>query len=87
MQCKDIPDEPVLEFLRGLDSRGGTWFHGFDNSVERAMPGVQSNRLVLAKMKSLVNRGLVDGCTCGCRGDFKITPKGLHMIAHRIAEL
>jgi hypothetical protein len=27
-------------------------------------------KVVLAKAKSLIRRGLVDGCACGCRGDF-----------------
>lgn len=29
-------------------------------------------KVVLAKAKRLVRRGLIDGCTCGCRGDFQI---------------
>lgn len=31
---------------------------------------------VIAKLASLVRRGLMDGCTCGCRGDFFLTTKG-----------
>ena len=27
-------------------------------------------------MKQLIKRELVDGCDCGCRGDFEITAKG-----------
>lgn len=27
-------------------------------------------KVVLAKLKSMVKRGLIHGCTCGCRGDF-----------------
>lgn len=27
-------------------------------------------KVVLAKAKRLIERGLVDGCACGCRGDF-----------------
>jgi len=29
-------------------------------------------KVVRAKARRLVKRGLVDGCTCGCRGDFEI---------------
>lgn len=79
MQCKDIPDRPVLEFIHGLHG-SATWFwsesYKPDNSVARAMPQDISERLVLAKMRNLVQRGLVDGCACGCRGDFKLTEKG-----------
>jgi hypothetical protein len=28
-------------------------------------------KVVLAKAKRLIRRGLVDGCACGCRGDFE----------------
>jgi hypothetical protein len=29
-------------------------------------------KVVLAKLRSMTRRGLVDGCPCGCRGDFGI---------------
>lgn len=38
-------------------------------------------RAVLGKMRMLIRRGLVDGCPCGCRGDFEITPKGQAWLA------
>lgn len=78
MQCKDIPDVPVLSFLRSL-SRSGTWFDFKplpDNTVVRAMPAGTPRKLVLAKMSMLIKRGLVDGCSCGCRGDFVLTDLG-----------
>ena len=28
------------------------------------------------EMQNLIDVGLIYGCTCGCRGDFEITPKG-----------
>lgn len=30
-------------------------------------------KVVLAKARRLIRRGLVDGCFCGCRGDLKRT--------------
>ena len=30
------------------------------------------DQLVLAKMRQLIKRGLVDGCGCGCRGEFRL---------------
>jgi hypothetical protein len=44
------------------------------------MPKDTPPKLKLAKMQSLHRRGLVGGCTCGCRGDFEITDKGLAAI-------
>jgi hypothetical protein len=29
-------------------------------------------KVVTAKLGSLVRRKVLDGCTCGCRGDFEI---------------
>jgi len=80
MQCKHIPDRPVLEFLASLD-RPAT-IHDregevpYDHSVVRAMPDGVPQKLVRAKMAMLMRRELVDGCTCGCRGDFEITRRG-----------
>lgn len=75
MQCKDIPTQPVIDFLSTLD-RGGTWFwsevYQPDNSVVRAMPEGVNSKLALAKMRKLIKAGLVEGCACGCRGDFRL---------------
>jgi hypothetical protein len=30
-------------------------------------------KVVRAKLQSMVRRKLIDGCTCGCRGDFEPT--------------
>ena len=35
-----------------------------------------NEKIVLAKLRKLTRRGLLDGCTCGCRGDFTITDAG-----------
>lgn len=95
MQCKDIPDRPILDFLAAVErgeiiqrytiggvttvrpSAGATIFEGFENSVHRAIDHrYHQPNLVRAKMRSLIKRGLVSGCTCGCRGDFRLTPSG-----------
>lgn len=75
MQAKDVPDLPVLEFLAALGTCGN-WYEGCDNSVLNAMPDGTPAKVALAKMRSLIKRGLVSGCPCGCRGDFEITQKG-----------
>lgn len=79
MQAKDVPDEPVLAFLGavpphddGTPRTGATWFPGFPNSVQNAMPEGTPEKVALAKMASMVRRGLVFGCACGCRGDFRL---------------
>ena len=77
MQCKDIPDTPILQFLAKNPKTWHNWFEGHEKDVGQAMPPGTPRKLVLAKMRSLIKRKLVDGCDCGCRGDFVITEAGL----------
>lgn len=76
MKCKDIPTLPILCFLAQHQLDFCTWV-GPDRNVRAAMPPDVPPKLSLAKMGQLIRQGLVDGCACGCRGDFEITPKGL----------
>jgi hypothetical protein len=80
MQCKDIPDEPILKFLAIEPKKWHNWYFGDELDVTRAMPPGIPEKLILAKMRQLMRRGLVDGCDCGCRGDFFLTPAGLTLI-------
>ena len=86
MQCKDIPDMPILRFLdqcRDGDSpRWATWGdgHGVMPTVQDAMPPGTPEKLQLAKMSRLMRRGLVVGCDCGCRGDFELSGAGIREV-------
>lgn len=72
IQCKDIADEPILQFLLKAKGNLCSW-----HSVRNALPeNLAPKKLILAKMRQLIKRGLINGCPCGCRGDFQITPKG-----------
>ena len=78
MQCKDIADCAVLSILaRNPEEWHGWWENWPGVTVRPAFPANAPDRLILAKMRRLIERKLVDGCTCGCRGDFHITPRGL----------
>lgn len=37
-------------------------------------------KIVLAKAKRLIRRKLLDGCYCGCRGDFEPTERGRELL-------
>lgn len=87
MKASDISDKAVLEYLAQFQSQWtGLWygyFKGKDdtvNDVYYSMPEGTPEKVALAKMKALYKRGFVGGCTCGCRGDFEITDKGLAFI-------
>ena len=80
MQCKDIPDQPILEFLRDHTHKfkWATWGAGHSMpTVQDAMPPGTPVKLQQAKMAILIRRGLANGCACGCRGDYYITERGL----------
>ena len=44
------------------------------------VPGVPW-KVVLAKFRRVNGRGLVNGCDCGCRGDWYLTDKGRQLLA------
>ena len=77
MKCKDIPDRPILEFLASQQGKWCNWYSRDVDSVRQVMPADIPGKLVLAKMRMMIRRGVVKGCDCGCRGDFEITEKGL----------
>jgi hypothetical protein len=67
MQAKDIADEAFLDAVRQADAKHGcvTYWH-----VAELLEAPE--KVVLAKARRLISRGLLDGCTCGCRGDFEV---------------
>ncbi len=88
MQCKDVPDLPILNFLLAHDGQDCFLFHleTSERSVLFAMPVNTPWKVAKAKMARLIQRGLVDGCDCGCRGDFTLTEKGRKYLDDRKAE-
>jgi hypothetical protein len=82
IQTKDIPDEVMLDLVKSLstiqrayvDDQG---FHSFKTSsasrfdIENLWPSVPP-KVLQAKLKKLADQGLIEGCTCGCRGDFEV---------------
>lgn len=85
LQAKDIADLDVLQTIR---KQGAAHALGWTFTWEliAALPVLAplsfrgSERLFLRKCDALVRRGLINGCTCGCRGDFTLTSAGLAFI-------
>lgn len=82
MQAKDIPDDTVLAMVERLRNEQYAPYPHFDlprsvNTWELsaallpAMTEGEAVKLTLAKCASLIRRGLLAGCACGCRGDFE----------------
>jgi len=68
-QAKNIADTFILS---QLNDKPKTLFQGASNSIDcESYP----TKVVKAKLNSLIKRGLVSGCICGCRGDFILVKK------------
>lgn len=82
MKASDIPDDVFLQAVRvagdtwaerwGHPGRRGSATWGDVTGVLRIILGAVPERVVLAKARRLIRRGLLDGCYCGCRGDWVI---------------
>lgn len=75
MKATDIPEEAMLAAIgRDMEERGTlnigacTW-----TLAEREGWPL---KVATAKLRRMARRGLVDGCSCGCRGDWTILVGG-----------
>jgi hypothetical protein len=73
MQCKDIPDETFLDAVRSAPPSAAIgWRNRWDvHQALEELTGIDiPEKLLMAKARRLESRGLLGGCTCGCRGDW-----------------
>lgn len=72
LQAKHLPDQALLDAIelacerRGHPTIGATWWE-----IARLLPGMPA-KVIMAKARRLIDRGLMHGCTCWCRGDFVV---------------
>ena len=74
LQAKDLSESAILDVL---NQRPGVWHtHHADASV---MPRVYDpthpdapEKVLRAKLAAMARKGLIDGCSCGCRGDWHV---------------
>ncbi|KKB99462.1 hypothetical protein [Mycolicibacter arupensis] len=93
--ARDIPDVVFLAAVSCCQDPmpGGDWYWALRDDVTRVLGGLDRNapvrsdevpgvpwKVVLAKFRRVKKRGLVDGCDCGCRGDFELTSKGRELL-------
>lgn len=71
VQAKSITDEEVFRAMVRCQRFGDHLVSRFDIQDELSLfPW----KVVLAKLRSMVKRDVLHGCTCGCRGNFRRTP-------------
>ena len=68
--AKDIGDDLVIAAIRTASAQramntASRW------DVEALLPQYPP-KVILAKCRSMLRRGLIEGCGCGCRGDWEI---------------
>jgi hypothetical protein len=75
MQCKDIPDQILIDVIRRTPPVASTtsWrmLWAVSNELEATIGPVPYN-LLMAKLRKLCDTGKIGGCPCGCRGDFHL---------------
>ena len=77
MQAKDITDDAFLEAMEEARRQSPcTMVNRWDVGRILAAP----DKVVLAKARTLIRRGVIRGCWCGCRGDFEL-PEWSYMTA------
>lgn len=77
MKASDINDQDILAAVDHAATVKGSWATTWD--VEAILDDFPE-KVVLAKLKKLVKRGLINGCGrpgCNCRGEHELTDTGL----------
>lgn len=84
VKASDIDDRAFLAVVlrRSLD---GKWAHMdrrwvLFHEMYDEFPDMPW-KVVHAKGRQLLKRGLLDGCGCGCRGDLELTDAGLALLS------
>lgn len=86
IKCADLDDLSILRFIHSCRNQPlGAKFQDIAEVVSALNYDILQDspipfKLMRAKLKRLHKRELINGCTCGCRGDFTLAPKGLFLI-------
>lgn len=72
MKAADLHDEEVIAAVKALQPG---YLGALRSDLEEHFMAYPP-KVVLAKLRRLVKRGLLDGCGCGCRGDFTVKEQG-----------
>lgn len=66
MKAADVPENPIFVAIENRRLRN----LGANFTEVMAMVPDFPEKVVRAKLKSLIRRKVIDGCDCGCRGDY-----------------
>lgn len=81
MKASDLDEVVILASIKNAPKftlgqqelvRSMTHWQGFDNSIcDQGAP----QKVLLAKLRAMEKKGLIEGCACGCRGDWGLKEK------------
>lgn len=74
--AKDVDSVHLLRAIAWMYVKHDRWVITFDLEPLFDAPW----KVVNAKLRRLIHQGLVDGCTCGCSGNFELTVSGWESI-------
>lgn len=77
MKCEDISTAEVCRIISLTQQREKRWANL--SEIAAAFPGCPP-KLLLAKLRQMVKRYYLNGCPCGCRGDFDLLSKGKQLL-------
>jgi hypothetical protein len=70
MQAKDIPDEAIYSAIESIIKRRNSSIGASRWDIGEAIGAPE--KVLLAKLDKMVRRNKLNGCACGCRGDFSV---------------
>lgn len=70
MKASDISDGEMLSAIKVVAPWRGAQDWADRAALAEYMP--YPPKVILAKARSMIRRGLILGCACGCRGDFRL---------------
>jgi hypothetical protein len=69
VKAADVDPGDLLALVAEPNWYGGDWHDTYRLSDTMQIPV----KVLTAKLRRLKRRGIVDGCPCGCRGDWHLT--------------
>lgn len=80
----DSVDNLILEYLYAEQGEFTGYYSGQLSSDVKdlywAFPKGTDQEFHMSRLRSLYDRDLIEGCTCGCKGNFEITDKGISFL-------
>lgn len=70
VKAADISDADFVAAVAAIQRDKGMWAN--TSEVQDRLGADIPVKVVLAKARRLIRRGVITGCACGCRGDFEV---------------